>query len=499
MPKNIVICSDGTGNTTIKGRGTNVFKIYEAVDLHGHLHDPQRTPQVAFYDDGVGTERLKLVKLIAGAFGWGLSRNVKQLYAELVRVYEPGDRIYMFGFSRGAFTVRTLAGFIAACGIIKRSRFKNDAELWEAVEEGYRGYRRKYRTFLGRRFRQPYTEEWASQFRERHSVAHDQHAPSGKIPIEFIGVWDTVDAAGLPFDELADFINLYVYRFKFPDTKLSPRVKKACHAIAIDDERHTFHPVMWDEEGEKGGRIEQVWFPGVHSNVGGGYPKQGMSLVSLSWMMMKAELAGLRFVTDDKNFYHDHQNVSDKLYDSRAGLAVYYRYLPRDIAELCGRNHTKPKIHISAMERIVQDTEGYAPGNIPRDHEIVLTEARRSNLPGITQTIQNALGRHSSLLERVRFWVGVRRFSYHAFLGLSVLAIYRGLSEEIARSGLLNALFRVFSGGGFPQFARNLLYEPLLPALIVLFYAIGWWSARRMKRVFSEFWVGLLPTLKTIL
>ncbi len=104
--KNIILCSDGTGNTMTKGRGSNVWKLYEAIDL-----TDQR--QVAFYDDGVGTEENKLFKMIGGAFGWGLKRNVCDLYAALCRTYVPGDRIYLFGFSRGAWTVRTLAGL---CG-----------------------------------------------------------------------------------------------------------------------------------------------------------------------------------------------------------------------------------------------------------------------------------------------------------------------------------------------------------------------------------------------
>ena len=120
--KNIVLCSDGTGNTANKGRGTNVWKIFEAVDLNGHKSDRSLRRQVAFYGDGVGTERFKLLKLISGAFGFGLRRNVKQLYTELCRAYAPGDEIYLFGFSRGAFTVRTLAGLIEQCGIIETHR-----------------------------------------------------------------------------------------------------------------------------------------------------------------------------------------------------------------------------------------------------------------------------------------------------------------------------------------------------------------------------------------
>src|SRR5262249_22471107 len=119
MAKNIVICSDGTGNTTIKGRGTNVFKLYEAIDINSYrLHSSVR-PQIAFYDDGVGTENMRWLRIVTGATGLGLGRNIRRLYAELVRVYEQGDNIYLFGFSRGAFTVRMLARMIDTCGILK--------------------------------------------------------------------------------------------------------------------------------------------------------------------------------------------------------------------------------------------------------------------------------------------------------------------------------------------------------------------------------------------
>ena len=136
--KNIVICADGTGNTTIKGRGTNVFKLYEAVDQTGHLVTPGLTPQVALYHDGVGTESLKWCRILTGATGWGLSRNVKQLYGELARAYAPGDKIFLFGFSRGAFTVRTLAGLIHACGILDLGKYPTNEKFDAGVEDAYR-------------------------------------------------------------------------------------------------------------------------------------------------------------------------------------------------------------------------------------------------------------------------------------------------------------------------------------------------------------------------
>ena len=151
MAKNIVICADGTGNTAIKGRGTNVFKLYEAVDGNGHRSNPTLVQQVAIYHDGVGTESLRWLRIFTGATGFGLSRNVKQLYGELARVYEPGDRIFVFGFSRGAFTVRTLAGLINTCGILDVDRYGSNALFNKGIDDTYKQYRRKYQTWLSRK------------------------------------------------------------------------------------------------------------------------------------------------------------------------------------------------------------------------------------------------------------------------------------------------------------------------------------------------------------
>src|SRR3954464_3283226 len=200
MPKNIIICADGTGNTTVKGRGTNVFKLFEAVDGNGHRSDPRLTPQVAIYHDGVGTEVYKWVRIVAGATGWGLSRNIKQLYGELARVYEPGDRIYLFGFSRGAFTVRTLAGLITTCGILDVSKpeYSTNASFWRAIRAAYQAYRQKYQTRLSRMLHGKLTPD-ADALRREFSVEIRGFPSPAEPVIEFIGVWDTVDAVGLPF------------------------------------------------------------------------------------------------------------------------------------------------------------------------------------------------------------------------------------------------------------------------------------------------------------
>lgn len=437
--KAIALFSDGTGNTAIKGRGTNVFKTYEALDLgsngNGGANVGRR--QLAFYDDGVGTERNKLVKLLGGAFGWGLKRNVLELYAQLCRVYEPGDDVYLFGFSRGAYTARTLAGLIVECGLLKDAAGLADADLDRLARKAYGAFREHFRTWQGQKFvADDAGSKATAAFRGKHSI-HAPEFPDGRGRIRFLGVWDTVDAVGLPFDHLAVVWNAVVYPFRFPGFKLSPEVAKGCHAVSLDDERHTFHPVMWDETGEDNGRIEQVWFPGVHSNVGGGYPKQGLSLIALDWMMTRAEQAGLRFVAAERDRYRDLQNPHDKLYDSRSGLAVYYRYKPRDVAEICKKSGV-PKIHASVFERIAAGTQGYAPGNLPDDFETVWTDPAGGTLsPGAQRARASAVadapaagGGDTSrpapnprLLPQVRWRVALRRGLQYAFVATTLGAL----------------------------------------------------------------------------
>ena len=498
--KSIVICSDGTGNTANKNRGTNVFKIFEAVDIYGHWLDPSLRPQVAVYDDGVGTQNFNLVRLLGGAFGFGLGKNIRQLYTELIRVYEPGDSIYLFGFSRGAFTVRSLAAFIGICGILDRAKLGSE-DVQARVTEAYRTYRATFRD-NGGKTKGAWDE--AESFRRKHSVVNEEHAPDGKVRIRFIGVWDTVDAVGLPFDELSGVLN-GIFRFKFPDYVLGDHVLRACHALSIDDERRTFHPLLWDEAGEKRNvgeeeRIEQVWFPGVHSNVGGGYPKQGMSLVSMHWMLVKAKDAGLRFVGCDRHLLADHQNPFDKLYDSRAGLAVYYRYLPRDIGTMCRKHSTVPKIHLSAIERVIQGSGGYAPGNIPVDCRVVVTEAPPMGLSHVSKEIATALRGRTSPLDSVRPWVWLRHYSHLVFVAVSGAAtglilwdsyrLYCRVGISSSNRGILNLVACMM---------LNLWLYGAVLLIVVVFYLIGLLVQKRMERTFALFWCGLHDRLRGIL
>lgn len=511
MSKNIIVCSDGTGNTAIKGRGTNVFKLFEAIDLNGHRTNPPLVPQVAIYDDGVGTEDFKPLKVFAGITGWGLSRNVKDLYKELVRVYDPGDRIFLFGFSRGAFTVRTLAGFIGTCGILDVKPLETNAALEDAVDRAYREYRQRYRTTLMKLVRGEPRPQTIAAFRQRHCLP-------GDVPIAFIGVWDTVDAVGMPF-HIADVINAAIYRFKFPDRTLNGCVERACQALSIDDQRDAFRPLLWQYVGDDDRRIEQVWFSGAHSNVGGGYPKQGMSLVTLAWMLRKAEESGLRLIPFDRAFYPEHANVDDKLYDPRAGLGVFYRWKIRDVAALCRAHAVPPAIHLSALERVAHGTDDYAPGNLAPDARVVITPtgdptadaAAAARARAVESVLRRAHAAGRPLLSRVWGAMTTGLVAYYVYLAACLATLIAASSPEAGAGRwkpwlyVKNAVVLVWNvvtvnGDALLGSAQQLLSLRWLLVLLVggfvVSYALMTGANRRMSRVFSEFWHRWQPVLR---
>lgn len=511
MSKNIILLSDGTGNSNIKDRGTNVFKLYEAIDFN-RLHDPQ-IEQVAFYDDGVGTEELKPLKILGGAFGWGLARNVRNLYERLVQVYEPGDKIYLFGFSRGAFTVRTLAGLITCKGILKADNYRNNDDLRTAVLQLYEGYRAENKALLEGLYYVPIMNLFYKAYRKEDFIFHGEESQR----IEFIGVWDTVDAVGMPFDGLTDAWNTVIFRFKFREYKLNPNVKRACHALSLDDERQSFHPRLWNESGEdpKSKRIEQVWFPGVHANVGGGYPQQGLSLVALEWMIKRAKAAGLQFIPNVEEFVHDQKYACDKLYDSRSGLGVYYRYEPRNIAKLClDNNITVPQIHVSAFERIASGILGYAPGNLPAKFEVVddgIVDPKSLTLNAtdypesskILEIIspQPSTTLSSLLLQKVNGYIHLRHGIYYIFLVYSFFTLYRLVLDDIKCKSFWEGLVAAIKALACPDTLLEKLGSLLSSNIwltiigIVIFFA-AYLVRRQMEKSFSAFWAPLRHRIK---
>jgi uncharacterized protein (DUF2235 family) len=497
-PKNIVVCSDGTGNADIRGRGTNVFKLFEAVELRANQHHlpNQRLPpdydhspptQTAIYHDGLGTESFKPIRLIGAAFGYGFSRHVKQLYTELARCYVPGDKIFLFGFSRGAFTVRSLAGLIAHTGLLDVKKVKSEKELNQRVNEAYTALRECFRRF-GTWRKDPVNNAPAEAFRKNYAVEPE-------TPIEFLGVWDTVDAVGFPLDEIADLWNTVVYPFKFPDTNLSSVVKCARHAISIDDARRTFHPELWNESPDSTStrRIVQVWFPGVHSNVGGGYPKQGISLVSMVWMMKEAETRGLRFVQSMRRQYKELQNVHDKLYDSRAGLAGYYAYKPRDMKSICAKYSATPRIHVSTFERISLGTDGYAPGNLAWPADVVRDQLD-VDVPALDEVVHDAFDKGRARLRSARKWIVAWRWSQGLFIFLSVLIVVLH-----ARDFGWSAVTDLSTITGYVNIVKTLIGYPLVTLGAILTFIACYRASAMLGRTYSAFWFCHRERLRSVL
>ncbi|MXP23386.1 DUF2235 domain-containing protein [Gordonia sp. HNM0687] len=270
MPKRLIVCCDGTWNAFGQKHPTNVVKLYEAIagaDDDGVIQD-------SVYVAGVGTKSWQKVR--GGALGLGLSKNVKKGYLELVEMYEPGDEIFLFGFSRGAYTARSIAGFIRNAGLLTRD---NRGRL----DEAFALYRDRDRSSAPSR-------ERAVEFRAQYS--HE-------VPIRFIGVWDTVGSLGIPLSgKVFEWINR---RWAFHDTQLSSTVEAAYHALAIDEKRGPFKPTLWQAQPDAPDSqiIEQVWFSGVHCNVGGGYADSRISDIPLVWMMNRAREHGLAFTDDE--------------------------------------------------------------------------------------------------------------------------------------------------------------------------------------------------------
>jgi uncharacterized protein (DUF2235 family) len=376
MPKNIILLADGTGNSAASALKTNVWRLYQALDLRTPAPAGQAS-QIAYYDDGVGTESFKPLKVLGLAFGFGLARNVRDLYTFLCRNYEEGDGIFLFGFSRGAFTVRVLAGLILRCGLV---RAPSETELEERVKAAYSEYKRDVarratvtRPYLiaGRLLGGHETGYGTDHVKLSFEPGFEQLFPE----ISFMGIWDTVDAYGMPIDELKLAIDHYVWPMTLADRNLSTHIERVCHALSLDDERPTFRPVLWTEDAANQMRLTQMWFAGVHANVGGGYPDDGLAHVAMQWMMDESSAKGLHFHALDRQAIRNRIDPHGEEYDARAGLAGYYRYGPRFVEDLCndpthGVAVAMPKVHESVQGRIHGWQVAYAPVGFPSNYEI---------------------------------------------------------------------------------------------------------------------------------
>ncbi len=292
-PKRLALFFDGTWNAAdSKGDETNVARLSRAVRANSG-----DKPQIALYLRGVGTSGPWFQQFLDGATGDGVDDNIRAAYMFLSQNYLPGDEIFLFGFSRGAFTARSLAGFIGKCGLLKRNQLGLIRTAWSYYRSRTPG-------------RSP------QDFSLRHGGTPADpinHAPR----IRFIGVWDTVGALGVPQQVIDPSA---AAKYEFHDTSPSGVIDIGRHAMAIDEQRDAFVPTLWTQPIPPGTDIQQLWFAGVHSDVGGGYGQSDLAMIPLRWMADEAGLAGLALDETMLPSPAARQPLADQ-HDSRTGLA----------------------------------------------------------------------------------------------------------------------------------------------------------------------------------
>lgn len=387
--KRIILLLDGTWNDMDVGAtDTNIVRLLRIISrsLRAAPHDDTPARKLVsgfragsdmshhvFYERGVGTAFLERTR--GGAFGYGLARNVRRAYRFLSYAYRPGDEVFVFGFSRGAYTARSLVGWVHAAGLLTREHCTeaNEAIAWEF-----------YRTSPNDRL----PGVWSALT----PYVHERTA----LQIECVGVFDTVGALGVPVEPLW---RANRERFAFHSVTLSSITRLNLHALALDEHRSPFRATVWRTPPFKryASRTEQVWFPGAHSDIGGGYIDEErraaefrftLDDIALVWMLRRIRAAYPDFPADDAFLPELARDASESAHRAAAGATLhdsrtfYYRLMKnavRSIAnhkvadlapheELVGYDRHEDTIgemvHVSALERRRRDPHRYAPKNL---------------------------------------------------------------------------------------------------------------------------------------
>ena len=368
MPRQLVVCLDGTNNR-FSHRPTNVVRTYRSL-----LRDPARV--LAWYNQGVGTFGLKETLFewqktparIAGlAFGWGLARTVDDAYRFLCCYHEPGDQIFIFGFSRGAYAARALAALVHAAGLLQRHEVHLTEYAWSILRaresNGHPDFRlhAKFRTTFGRTVR-----------------------------IRLLGLYDTVKSVGWVYDPVV-----------IPYSADNSSVDAVRHAVAIDERRCFFRQHLWSGEPSAKTDVKEVWFAGVHSDVGGGYPptQAALALVVQTWMMGEALGSGLLLDAQRvaRELRPQKDVVADPLAETHDSMGTAWKvaeWLPRriwtgpgaikawQIGAMPPIGQPRPRfvpagstVHRSVIARSMSGN-GYAPPNLPDDSAVVDDDPR---------------------------------------------------------------------------------------------------------------------------
>ncbi|KAF2712508.1 hypothetical protein K504DRAFT_371987 [Pleomassaria siparia CBS 279.74] len=306
MFKRLIVACDGTwmnsDNGLISGKiavPSNVTRLTRAIKPVSQ----DAIPQVVYYHFGIGTQGGVVDRLVSGTTGEGLGDAVREGYSFLANNYHPGDEIFLLGFSRGAFTARSIAGLVGQVGLLTKKGLPSLPEIFKDVQ-----HRRDPR-YVPKNPNVPFSNKpsadsprYAEELERRGMTRLD-------IPIKAIGVWDTVGSLGTPRIGWLTKVGIQSTESKemaFYDTKLGPNIENAFQALALDEKRGAFSPAVWEKPEGNRTTLRQVWFPGVHSNVGGGYDDQQLANITLAWMM--SQLEGLLDLRDEYIFEQDDDN-----------------------------------------------------------------------------------------------------------------------------------------------------------------------------------------------
>ena len=340
--KRLVICCDGTWNSADDPtQATNVVKMSRAIPAVSE----EGIQQTIYYDEGVGTGNA-VDRFLGGVVGLGLNKNVLQAYQFLAQNYQDGDDLIFFGFSRGAYTVRALAGLVAKVGLLQKLFLHELPDIYE-----------QYRSSA------KLSDEYLKSLKPKVAAY-----PA----IQFLGVWDTVGSLGIPSGPFRWIGRAW---YDFHDVELNPRILNARQALAIDETRKHFKPAVWDTTAQAGTTagaapqtVKQLWFAGAHSNVGGGYEESTLADIAFQWMAEEAQ----PFLALDKCYLERHipplsEDFWGDLPPSRTGVYKLFRPHLREI----GPEPTE-EIHVSALQRMEWGDPGrftpypYRPANVLR-------------------------------------------------------------------------------------------------------------------------------------
>jgi len=331
--KNIIVLSDGTGQKGGVGSNTNVYKLFNMIE-------DRTKKQIAYYDSGLGTDWRKISGSIVGR---GFSENILECYRFIFDNFEAQDKIFLFGFSRGAATVRSLSAFIHLFGVLPKSRP-------DLIKQAFKIY--KIRNDKERNLQ-------ASAFIRKHHTMW--------CKIEFLGVWDTVAALGIPISWLSLLAD-HILPYRFHSFKLSESVIYARQALSIDEERKAFHPILWEtfEIEPYKDKIKQVWFCGVHTDVGGGYEDDDLSNISLKWMVNEATARGLIIYPLSQAFINIENAIMNEngfMHNEQKGFVG--KFFRKEQRKWNKSKQGEPHIHSSVLKRTKnaynKDNPRYSP------------------------------------------------------------------------------------------------------------------------------------------